>query len=209
MKISCIVAILSLTITLACSSGESVSVGSPELDAAQLQELLGSDPARALLQEIERAVDSERPVMAAEMIEQAGVPAIRRQIERLEDAPVMTREGRRLRTRAVRLHRARADVLARYGAALARGIGTEDEELLDAMRAYAMAELELASLYRELEQLHPLRPEQGEAHEAARLGSLSSIRPSGDPEESASPEDVDSPDRADLRAGEPQEPLPE
>lgn len=208
MKASCLVVMWMLALAPACSSGDSARVGAPEVDAARLQELLGSDPARALLSEIERAVDSERPVMAAEMIEQAGVPAIRRQIARLEDAPMATREGRRLRTRAVRIHRARADVLARYGAALARGIDTEDEELLDAMRAYAMAELEIASLYRELEQLHPLRTEQRGAHEAARLESGSPIRPSGDPE-SATQDHGDSPEHADLRAGEPQEPLPE
>ncbi len=170
----------------ACSSANDTAGGaSAESDAMRLQELLGSDPARTLLQEIERAVDSERPVMASEMIEQAGLPAIRRQIERLEEAPMSTQEGRRLRTRAVRIHRERAEVLARYSRALARGIGSEDDELLDAMRAYAGVELELVSLYRELEQLHPLRPERDDiADENER-------------------------ELAEPRAGEPQEPLPE
>jgi hypothetical protein len=176
----------------ACSGNEGTGVVSAEGDATRLQELLGSDPARTLLQEIEQAVDSERPVMAADMIEQAALPAIRRQIQRLEEASITTQEGRRLRTRAVRIHRERADVLARYGRALARGIGTEDDELLDAMRAYAAAELELVSLYRELEQLHPLRPERGDSAD-----------------DNGSSDDGASLGPVEPRAGEPQEPLPE
>lgn len=207
------IAALSIAACWTGCSGGSASGGSPESDAARLQEILGSDPSNAVLDEIEEAVDSERPVMAAEMIERAGIPAVRRQIERLEGAAVTTQEGRRLRTRAVRVHRARLHALEAYRDALARGIGTEDEDLLDAMRAYAEAEMDIASLADDLARIRPLAAGAGAraADREATLGGLPPLRRGGGEgavgEEGAPPELP--PEGPDPRLGEPQEPLPE
>lgn len=201
-------ACLCIVVLGACSGGaqEPVVTASQQADAARLQELLGSDPARVVLQEIEQAVDSERPVMASEMIEQGGLPAVRRQIERLQAVEMTTQEGRGLRTRAVRIHRARVAALESYRDALARGIGTEDEELLTAMRAYAEAELEIVSLYDDLAAIRPLAPSEEGADRGSRLEGLR--RPGEGAAEGAEPPPT--PDEMpDPSAGEPREPLPE
>lgn len=193
---------------IACSGSDAGAGASIEGDAIVLQEILGSDPARTVLREIEQAVDTERPVMAAEMIEHSGLPAVRRQIERLQQAAVATRDGRALRTRAVRIHRARAAALEGYRDALARGIGTEDESLLAAMRAYAEAELQIVQLYEDLEVIRPLDPAaSGQAEREARLGGLPPIRRAGEGDDAPAPSPPR--DATDLSAGEPQEPLPE
>ncbi|MDQ3035956.1 MAG: hypothetical protein M3Y87_26365 [Myxococcota bacterium] len=191
-----------------CSGdGGAEGVASLERDALALQEVLATDPARAVLREIEQAVDTERPVMAAEMIDRGGLPAVHRQIERFQQATMTTREGRALRTRAVRIHRARAAALELYRDALARGIGTEDESLLVAMRSYAEAEIDIVQLYDDLAVIRPLDPETpGRVDREVRLGGLPPIRREGEPDEAPTRAE---PDVTDLRAGEPQEPLPE
>lgn len=203
-----------MVLASACSGGDASGPSpSVEADVEQLQEVLGSDPSRAVLREIEDAVDSERPVMAAEMIEQAGVPSVRRQIERLQAAGVTTQEGRRLRTRAVRVHRARLSALESYGQLLARGIGTEDTELLEAMHTYADAELEIVALYDDLAGIRPLAPEATERTDReAALGGLPALRRAAErrADEAAADDAPPLPEEGpDPSTGEPAEPLPE
>jgi hypothetical protein len=195
---------------VACSGGSSESAAEATVqgDVMVLQEILGTDPARVILGEVDHAVDSDRPVMAADLIDDAALPAVGRQIERLEEAEVGTTDGRRLRTRAVRLYRARATALETYRDALARGAGTEDMTLLDAIRAYGDAEAEITTLHDELARIRPLAP--GALEHADREAALGGLPPIGretateDPDQA--PEVIGAPDP---RAGEPTEPLPE
>ncbi|AKF07150.1 hypothetical protein [Sandaracinus amylolyticus] len=207
MRVVFLVALASIAV--ACSGGgESGPSASVQADAAALQELLGSDPSRTVLREVEDAVDGERPVMAAEMIESAAAPAVRRQIERLQHASVSTQEGRRLRTRAVRVHRERLNALERYGQLLARGIGTEDTELLDAMHAYADAELAIVALHDDLAAIRPLAAGADDERDA-RLGGLPPLRRDEEPVDEGEASPTLPPEGPAPSAGEPAEPLPE
>jgi hypothetical protein len=193
-----------------CSGeGAGSSAGSIEADVIVLQEILGSDPARTVLGEVEQAVDDERPVLAASLIDEAALPRTRDQIERLEGAPAGTPEGRDLRTRAVRVHRARASALELYRDALQRGIGTEDMQLMDALRAYREAETDILALHAALEEIRPLAPEveERQRREEAALGGLPPIR--RDEASRHDDEALDPPPERDDTAGEPREPLPE
>lgn len=201
------------SLALACSgssSGERAGA-TVEDDAIVLQTILGTDPARTILHDVDEAIRAERPVMAAELIQQAALPAVRRHIEEFQHARVATQEGRRLRDRAIRLHRARRDALERYANALARGIGTEDEELLAGLDAYGDAEREILRLHDDLDAIRPISPEAIERAREARettLGGLPPIRRGEPPEADDAPGELPGPGPDDS-AGEPAEPLPE
>jgi hypothetical protein len=198
---------------LACGGSEGVGANaSLEGDVSVLQQILGDDRARAVLREVDEAVRDERPVMAASLIDVA-IPQVERQAERFERAPVQTPEGRRLRMRAVRVHRALVRALALYRDALARGIGVEDETLLDALEAMREAELDRLRLYDELVRIRPLSSDAVERANQAREITLGGLPPLGR-EGSESEEPEGDPPAApghepDPALGEPQEPLPE
>jgi len=208
------VAVAIASLVVACSgSGQDSSAPTIEADAIALQTILGADPARSILHDVDEAVRAERPVMAAELIEQAALPAVERHVQELLRAQVTTQDGRRLRDRAVRLHRARRTALERYGRALARGIGTEDEELLSALDAYGDAEREILQLHDDLDAIRPVAPdaiERAREEREAALGGLPPIQRGGD---ETGPSDDDRIERPaggpDPLVGEPAPPLPE
>lgn len=126
-----------------------------QADVRVLLDAVLQDVARLPLQEVDEAIRDERPVLAADLIEQGAKPATERQIERLRALPLTSAEGRRLRARAVRLFRARLDALEHLRVALARGIGQEDGQLLDAMHADAEAQIAIVALEDELARRGP------------------------------------------------------
>lgn len=139
-----------------CSSGEAPPTAEDlEADVRALQATLGDDPATLPLREVDEAIRDDRPVLAADLILQGAVPATRRQIEALEGLRITSNEGRRLRTRCVRLHRDRLRGLEAMRAALSRGIGHEDDQLLDAMRADAEAQMAIVEFQDELGRIVP------------------------------------------------------
>ncbi len=209
------VAALGVTAFLvACAGSPSGVSASLEEDVTRLQQVLGEDPARAVLADVDQALDEERPVMAAELIADAAIPALRRQVEALSRVRATTPEGRRLQSRAVRVHRARMAALAVYGETLAPGVTADnDEAVLGAMRGFREAEMELLQLHDELARIRPLATEPAaQAEREARLGGMPAIRP-GERAEAEGDERGPGPSSAGRVAGDevavPQEPLPE
>ncbi len=139
-------------------SGEAEAPAVPEdlqADVRALANQLLEDPARLPLEEVDEAIRDERPVLAADLIAQGARPATERQIELLRALPMTSADGRRFRSRAVRLHRQRLEALAALGAALSRGIGQEDEQLVEAMHADAEVQVGIVSLQAELARVVP------------------------------------------------------
>ena len=172
------VLILALVVS-ACGGGGDAAPPSADVraDAQALQQILGEDPARLVLEEVDVAIREERPVLASQIIDSAAIPATRRQIERLEQAPAASQQGRTLRARAVRLHRARLRALEQWRDALATTV--EDDALVEALHASADAEREIVELYDELERIRPLaegaREAAADEERQRALGGLPSL----------------------------------
>lgn len=161
-----------------------------EADVRALANQLLEDPARLPLEEVDEAIRDERPVLAADLIAQGARPGTERQIELLRALRMTSAEGRRFRSRAVRLHRQRLEALAALGAALSRGIGQEDEQLVEAMHADAEVQVGIVSLQAELARVVPEledRPPLEERGAPPRLPSRDGVVE--DPAGSERPED--------------------
>lgn len=153
-----------------CSGGEAPSVPAEDVqaDVRTLLEAMLDDPARLPLEEVDEAFRDERPVRAADLIEQGAKPATARQIELLRALQMTSAEGRRLRSRAVRAYDARLTALEAMRVVLSRGIGQEDDQLLEAMRADSRAQIAIVDLENELRARLPER-DDGPPAETSRL----------------------------------------
>ncbi len=141
-------ALAMLVATLAACGPEVPPASDPRAlrgDGEALTRLLGSDPAQPVLSELDGMIEDRLPVRAAGHIRTAALPAVRRQRERVGALSLRTAEGRALQERAVRASRQRAESLEAYAAALARG-EVEDAQLLEAVRAHRVAELEVLAV---------------------------------------------------------------
>ncbi|MFO0709203.1 MAG: hypothetical protein U0353_05155 [Sandaracinus sp.] len=140
-----------------CSSGTETPVAREDQDAdvRALANQILEDPARLPLDEVDEAIRDERPVLAADLIAQGAQPATERQIAALRALEMTSSEGRRLRSRCVRLYRDRLEALESLRVALSRGIGMEDEQLVTAMHADAQAQIAIVSFQDELARLVP------------------------------------------------------
>ena len=148
----------------ACGEADDGSAArSLEADARTLATIVASDPAGSVLDDVDDAIDTDRPVLGADLLTELGLPALRRQVTRIEDLSVATSEGRTLRARAVRLYRARVTAYEAYRDLLMRGL-VDDVELLDALDAVSENEREILALRRDLVALVPAAPSE----EAAR-----------------------------------------
>ncbi len=161
-------------------------------DVEHLQNAMTEDPAQMVLEEIDQAIASDRPVMAADLIDHAAIPAVRRHIDSVQAVAMATSSGRNLRSRAVRLLRHRLAALEHWRDALARGVGHEDEALVAAIHENAVAEHELFELHRELAIIRPLETGPApEAHPSPMEGSPAialPTPPSDDDPQSPDPE---------------------
>lgn len=141
-----------------------------ERDARAIAEIAGTDPAASVLDDVDRAIDTDRPVLGADLLGALGLPAMRRQVTRLEDLRVSSADGRTLRARAIRLYRARVTAYEAYQRALVRGL-VDDDALLDALDDVSENERELLALQYELSALAPFeRGAESEASGAAASG---------------------------------------
>jgi hypothetical protein len=176
---------------LGCSGGaeDAAAAASAEADARVIAEIVGTDPGPAVLDDVADAIDTDRPVMAADLLDEVGLPAMRRQVTRLEDAPMATSEGRTLRARTVRLYRARVTAYETYQRLLMRGVMAEEgEELLDALDAVSENERDLLALQRELAELAPI-VHADEPDEEAALGGLPPVHRETPPPDDETPGD--------------------
>ncbi len=171
----------------ACSGGETSSAPADERrDIERLQSALAEDPAQLVLEEIDQAIAADRPVMAADLIDHSALPAVRRHVDAVQAVEMSTTSGRTYRSRAVRLLRDRATALEHWRDALARGVGHEDEALVEAIHENAEAEHALFELHRELAIIRPL--DTGGAPERPPMDGLPSIAPPAPPSDD-DPED--------------------
>jgi len=121
----------------ACGDDEGEEEGpAPDViaDVRSLQDVVTADPALGPIEDAEAMVDDERQALAAELLEQGGIPAARRQVEAVEALEMTTPEGRRLRRRLKRAYAGRVEALEHYREVLARGF-MEDLEYVEAMGA--------------------------------------------------------------------------
>lgn len=128
-------------------------------EAAALRRILDEDPALGPIEDVDGAVDEDRPVLAAERIALGALPAARRQVERVERADIRTAEVRAIQAEAVEAYRHRVEALESYRAVLARGT-VEDLALHDALRAQRVAGEELVAVYEKLDAIAPLPEER-------------------------------------------------
>lgn len=167
-------------------------------DARAIAEVMDADECGPAIDDAMHAMDTERPVMAAGILAESALPAARQQLGRLEAVEAATPDGRTLRSRALRIHRARITALEHLRDALARG-PVEDEALLDAIHESATAERELTTLRMELAPHAPL-PERPEVPGATSIRSTDPVD-EGDT--------TDEPAEGEERAGELDDALPE
>jgi hypothetical protein len=149
------VAALTVLITLACSGNEQAPADE-RADVERLQAALTEDPAQLVLDEVDEAVDHDRPVIAADLLDDAAIPAVRRHITTVQGLEMHTSAGQSYRSRAARLLRARLHALELWRDALSRGVGFEDDQLLEALHATGEAEHDIAAFHAELATIRPL-----------------------------------------------------
>jgi hypothetical protein len=153
-----VLVVILASLSVACSGGgPPVAPVDERNDVERLQNALTEDPAQLVLEEIDQAIATDRPVMAADLIDTSAIPAVRRHVDSVQALDMSTSSGRTYRSRAVRLLRHRLTALEHWRDALARGVGHEDETLLSAIHENAEAEHELFELHRELAIVRPLR----------------------------------------------------
>ncbi|MFO0681058.1 MAG: hypothetical protein U0234_03355 [Sandaracinus sp.] len=190
---------LLLAIALAaCGSTEERAPRSVRTDVQRLQAALTDDPAQLVLDEVDDAIARQRPVMAADLLEDGAIPAVRRHIDTIQHLEMTTSEGQTYRTRALRLLRTRVTALIHWQTALARGIGHEDESLLDALHETAEAEHALADFHAELATVRPLESGEGGDRSEA-LEGLPPLAPptSGEGDDTVTPPPAPDPHGAD------------
>lgn len=147
--------IAALAVAPACSSGAATPTA-PEApaeatvaDVRALFVVLDDDPALPLLEDVDAAIAENRPVLAADLIGRAAVPAVREHVDAIAQVATTSAEGRTFRERAVRAYRARITALEGLARLLARAEG-ESVELLEAMHAESRAEVAILRLHEEL-----------------------------------------------------------
>lgn len=121
-------------------------------DAEDLQRALLDDPAAGPLEDVDQAIDEDKPVRAAELLDGAAVPAARLHVRRLRDMAPRTHEGRRLRDRLVRAYDERLRGLEQQRDALAGG-ERDSHEHVRALTTQREAVQEIDAVMGELEHL--------------------------------------------------------
>ncbi len=197
---------MAMTLVVACGLGacecepsETPAPRDERQDVALLQAALTEDPAQLVLDEVDDAVARQRPVLAADLLDDAAIPAVRRHIETLQALPLATSRGQTLKTRAIRLLRARLTALGHWRDALARGIGHDDEALLDALHEAGEAEHDLAEFMAELAVIRPLDTSGAPGDRGGALEGLPPLAPpaSGEGDDTVTPPDEPDPHGAD------------
>ncbi len=126
--------VIALSLLVACGDDAEEAGPPPDLvaDAVRLQDAVTADPALGPIEDAEAMVDDERHALAAELLEQGGIPAAERQVEAVRAVELSTRRGRLLRRRLARAYEQRVEALERYQEVLSRGF-MEDLALVEAM----------------------------------------------------------------------------
>jgi hypothetical protein len=121
-----------------------------------LQARVAQDTCPGALEDVDLAVEDDKPVLAARLLRSAGIPAAARQVARMQGSEVHTSEGGALRQEAVTLYDARRTALVAYADVLERGV-MEDLALVMALDGQRRADAARGSYLARLESLRPLQ----------------------------------------------------
>jgi hypothetical protein len=158
---------------VACGEDDATRPSDLSAESVAIAAVIDDDRCGPAIDDAMHAMDTERPVMAAGILGSTALPAARQQLGRVEAIEAGSAEARTLRSRAVRIHRARIAALEALRDALARG-PVEDEQLLDAIHASAEAERDLQALRAELATHAPL-PGRDEVPGATAIRSVERV----------------------------------
>ncbi|MCS6856225.1 MAG: hypothetical protein NZM37_00800 [Sandaracinaceae bacterium] len=143
-----------LVIACGCSRGEGKGV-SVQAEVQAFAHQLDRDPAWPFLQDVDQAIEEERPVLASQILENGAIPATKRWADEIAAMRFETLEARRLRERFLRLLKLRHRTLEAMRRALEEGLGMEEGEAkwVEALHEHTRVELEIASFYREIDKM--------------------------------------------------------
>lgn len=145
-----------LLIVSAC--GEEGPPPSLVADLGMLHAIVDQDPAVEALEIVDRVVDDERPVHAAQVLRETAIPAAQSQVEIVEAANLRTEEGRRFARRLAVAYRARVSALDTYRSVLEGGVSADPMETLDAIRGRREAEQQLLRVIEAMVRVAPPAP---------------------------------------------------
>jgi len=166
---------------VACGGGETSGPAATVVDdVIALQAAVAADTCPSAMEDIDRSVDEDKPVLAARLLRSAGVPSAARQVQRVRDVTTHTAQGDALKQEGARLYDARRAALVLYGDALERGV-VEDMQLIMALEAQRQADSELHAFLVRLEALRPLNAPEAESEDETAIGDDTF---GSDPEES-------------------------
>ncbi|MBK8173657.1 MAG: hypothetical protein IPK60_25420 [Sandaracinaceae bacterium] len=124
----------------ACASGHEGSEPQQQrADARTLRAALAHDRSQGPLHDADNAVQDRRPVLAAELIRNGGLPAIARARAAVADASTRTPEGNAARSRLLAAYDEHTRTLDAYAHVLERG-EVEDIALLEAVHNERVAQ---------------------------------------------------------------------
>lgn len=137
--------------------GDETEGPSPALraDLRVLHQIIANDPATEPLELVDRRIDDERPVHAADLLRTTGIPAAERQVASLRSAQMTSDEGRGFARRLTEAYQERVDALDAYRIVLEGGAQVDEVALLDALRRVRQAQEQLLGIAREMNALTP------------------------------------------------------
>lgn len=145
------IALVAVSLLIGCESGPP-----PELrdEVALLRQILEDDPAASSIDEAER-IANERPVHAAELLEETAIPAARRQAARAREVEVASEEGRAYARRLAEAYAKRVRGLEQWQGYL-EDAATDDAALLTSITTLREASVELVQLDRDMDSVAPI-----------------------------------------------------
>ena len=144
-----------LLLLLVAGCGEEGPSEGLRIDARDLRAVLMTDLATDPLEQVDHAVDDERPFLAADLLARQAIPAARRQIERTDELTMATEEGQSLHRRLLAAYRKRLEGLTRYEQALRADAATAGEGHVVAIRLQRESAQEVVRILDRLDAIIP------------------------------------------------------
>lgn len=150
--------LLAALLAAACDAAPVGPTPGVRADLGRLHAIIDADPATEPLELVDRRIDDERPVHAAEMLRTTAIPAAERQVAAVRAAATTTDEGRALARRLVAAYEERVRALDAWRIVLEGGAAADPIAELDALRRVRQAQEQLLAIVREMNALVPPPP---------------------------------------------------
>ncbi len=144
--------VILLTLGVACGCNRKNDSAKERAERHSIIAVIDRDQAYRSLREADEFVLDKRPILAAELLIAAAIPATNRVADDLDRLSLETGAGRTARARLAACYRARSRALAGYAQVLSRG-NVEDLILVRALDAQRRADQDLQSELLSLSQL--------------------------------------------------------